>query len=40
MDYYTDVEAARSAEDASMAAWARYNELGEAAKKTVIYEVA
>ena len=39
-DYYTDVEAARSLEEASAAAWARYKELGEAAKKTVIYEVA
>ena len=32
-DYYTDVEAARSMEEASAAAWARYKELGEAAKK-------
>lgn len=40
MDYYTEVEAARSAAEASEIAQQRYFELGEAAKVPVVYEVA
>jgi len=40
MDYYTDTEAARSPAEASQIAQERYMELGEAAKKQVVYEIA
>ena len=39
-DYYTDVEAARSVDEAVAAAQAQYLKLGEAAKTPIVYEIA